>query len=135
MNALSSVGTVVAAIMAIMTTVVSWRALRDHSTLDNPVIPVCVGLLAFIGLRYLPEGLANTILIGYVALAIAILFMLLFMAFQKARRMPFLNDLSKGVGKQIRRKSAPRDDLASPSCGVGLQRDRRGQHRDEDSIP
>jgi ABC-type Co2+ transport system permease subunit len=110
MNTLSSFSTVIAAIMAIMTTVVSWRALRDHSTLNNPVIAACDGLLSFLGLRYLPEGLAHTVLFGYVALTIAILFMLLFMAFQKARRAWFLNNPSKTNEKQAPRWPTQRDD-------------------------
>lgn len=113
MNALLNLSTLIAGILAVMTTVVSFRVLRNHSTLDNPVIPVCVGALSFIGLRYMPEGLAHTVLIGYVALAIAILFVLLFMGFQKVRRSSFLNDLPKSVKKQLRRTSAPRDDRAT----------------------
>ena len=135
MNALSLIGTVVAAIMAIMTTVVSWHALRNHSTLGNPVLPLCIGLLSFVGLRYLPEGLANTVLIGYVALAIAILFLLLFMAFQKARRLQHFDDLAKPGATQTRRTQSPRADLASRSSDVQLPRGRRRQPSDEDSIP
>jgi len=132
MNALSSFGIIIAAIMAIITTVVSWRVLRDHSTLNNPVIPVCVGLLSFIGLRHLPEGLAHTVLIGYIALPIAILFMLLFMAFQKARRSSFFSHLSRKGETHIQRKQNLDEDRAlshtEPRSRDGRQID------DEDSF-
>lgn len=135
MNALSSFGSILATIMAIMTTVVSSKVLREHSTLNNPVIPVCVGALSFIGLRYMPEGLAHTILIGYVALAIAILFLLLLMAFQKARRSSFLNDLSKSVERHPRRMSAPRNDRAVRSSNTEpMPRDRRRINDEHPSI-
>jgi hypothetical protein len=126
-------GTIVAALMALMVTVVSFRVLRDHSTLNNPVIPVCVGLLSFIGLQHLPEGVEHTVLIGYIALPIAILFLLLLMAFYKARHSSFLNDLSKVVGKQIRHKSEPGADLASPSTNTEYRLRHRRHSRDENS--
>jgi hypothetical protein len=120
MNTLSSIGTIVAGIMAVVTTVVSWKALRDHSTLNNPIISVCVGALAFIGLRHLPEGLGNAILLLYVILAIAILFLLLWMGFQKVRQYRSHGDLSQKIEKQIRR---PRDDQSSLKKQTDLRKE------------
>jgi len=135
MNALS-IGTVVAATMACMTAMVTWRVSRDNSTLGSPGIALGVGLLSFLGLRCLPEGLANTILVGYAALAIAILFLLLFMAFQTARRPQHFDDSVKPDERQIRRTPAPRDDLASQSSDVQRPRNNRQRAtRDEDVVP
>ena len=103
MNDLSSMSSIIAGIMAVMTTLVSWKVLRDHSTLNNPIISVCVGALSYIGLLYLPAGLKDMVLLVYVALAIAILFLLLWMGFQKVRQSRFLGDLPKKIEKQIRR--------------------------------
>jgi len=83
MNDLHSFASIAAGIIAVMMTVVSWWVLREHSSLDSRVLPVCVGLLTFIGLRYRPGGLLGAILLSYEAVAISILFLLLWMAFQK----------------------------------------------------
>jgi len=83
MNDLSSFASIAAGIVAVMMTVVTWRVLRDRPPLDSPVIPGCVGLLTFIGLRYRPSGVIGAILISYEAVAICILFLLLWIAFQK----------------------------------------------------
>ena len=103
MNALCSFASIVAGALAVMMTVVSWRVLKGNPVLDNPVIHVVVGVLTFIGLRYRPGGLIGQILLGYEAVAISILFLLLWMGFQRARQSRFLGDLSQKIEKQIRR--------------------------------
>ena len=110
MNALSSMNTIISGIMAIMVTVVSWKALRDHPTLNNPIISACVGGLVFAGLLTLPEGWQNAILLLYASLAIAILFLLLWMAFHKVRQSKILSNLSKMIEKPQHRS---RDDQRS----------------------
>lgn len=60
------------------------------------------------------------VLLVYVSLAIAILFLLLWMGFQKARQSRFLGDLSQKIGKQIRR---PRDDQSSLKKQTDLRKD------------
>lgn len=84
MNILSWFASIVAGGLALMMTAVSWRVLKGNPVLDNPVIHVAVGVLTFIGLRYRPDGWIGTILLGYEAVAISILLLLLWMAFQKA---------------------------------------------------
>jgi len=100
MNDLCSFATIVGGALAVMMTVVSWRVLKGNPVLDNPVIHVAVGVLTFIGLRYHPGGLFGTILLGYEAVAISILFLLLWMAFQKVRQSRLRNNLSKMIEKQ-----------------------------------
>ena len=103
MNALCSFASIVAGALAVMMTVVSWRVLKGNPVLDNPVIHVVVGVLTFIGLRYSPGGLIGQILLGYEAVAISILFLLLWMGFQKVRQSRFYGDLTEKIEKQIRR--------------------------------
>jgi uncharacterized membrane protein len=82
MNIFSSFASIIAGVLAVMMTVVSLRALHD-SFLGNPIVSVCVGILTFIGLRYRPGGLFGMILLSYEAVAISILFLLLWMGFKK----------------------------------------------------
>ncbi|MEI7912976.1 MAG: hypothetical protein WCK77_25425 [Verrucomicrobiota bacterium] len=82
MNIIPWLASIVAGVLAVMMTVISYRVLRD-TFLDNPLIHVAVGVLTFIGLRYRPSGLIGMILLGYEDVPIAILFFLLWMGFQK----------------------------------------------------
>ena len=111
MNNFYSVASIVAGALAVIMTVVSWRVLKGNPVLDNPVIHCGVGVLTFIGLRYRPGGLIGQILLGYEAVAISILFLLLWMGFQKARQSRFFGDLSQKIEKQIRRSSEQKRDL------------------------
>ena len=109
--------------MAVMVTLVSLKVLKDHSTLNNPIISVCVGALSYIGLLYLPAGLKEMVLLVYVALAVAILFLLLWMGFQKARQSRFLGDLSQKIEKQIRRSREKERNLQESSRQDGRRQD------------
>jgi len=120
MNNLSSMSSIIAGIMSVITTVVSWKVLKDHSTLGNPLLSVCVGALSYIGLLYLPAGLKDMVLLVYVAMAVAILFLLLWMGFQKARQSRLYSDLSQKIEKQIRRQ---RDDQSSLKKQEDLRKD------------
>jgi hypothetical protein len=124
MNNLSSISSIIAGIMAVMTSVVSWKVLKDHSTLGNPLLSVCVGALSYIGLLYLPAGLKEMVLLVYVALAIAILFLLLWMGFQKVRRSRFYGDLSQKIDKQIRRSREQERNLRKTGRQDGQRQDR-----------
>ena len=83
MNNISSLNILIAALASIITTVVSYRVLREQGLLGNPfVLAVCTGLLSFIGLcKYLSDQRVNFILIGYVALTIALVMLAFFLAF------------------------------------------------------
>lgn len=74
---------IAAGILGLMMTTVSWHFLKGNPVLDNPVIHIAVGVLTFIGLRYRLGGVIGAILISYEAVAICILFLLLWIAFQK----------------------------------------------------
>jgi len=111
MNALCSFASIVAGALAVMMTVVSWRVLKGNPVLDNPVIHVVVGVLTFIGLRYRPGGLIGQILLGYEAIAISILFLLLWMGFQKVRQSEVFGDLIEKIEKQIRRSQEQERNL------------------------
>lgn len=101
----STLTTCVAASMAVITTIVSWKVLRDHSTLGNPMVPFFVGGLAFIGLCRLEDGWIDTVLIGYVALAIVILLLFLWMGFQKVSRTLFNAKLRLQTEDRLRSQS------------------------------
>lgn len=63
--------------IGLITAVASIQALR-HSTLGCPgLIGSCVGALAFIGLLRMGDGLLTLVLIPYVALGLALAFLLL----------------------------------------------------------
>jgi len=123
MNNLCSVATIVAGLFGIMMTTVSWRVLKGNPVLDNPVIHVVVGVLTFIGLRYRPGGLIGQILLGYEAVAISILFLLLWMGFQRVRQSRFYGDLSQKIEKQIRRSSEQKRDLQETRRQDGRRQD------------
>jgi len=112
MSELGDIGTIVAGALAVMMTVVSWRVLKDHSTLSNPVISVCVGVLTFIGLRYRPGGLVGMILLSYEAVAISILFLLLYRAFKRLRESSFMVTM-RGFFESRKGKSHGKDRAAS----------------------
>ena len=69
---------IVAGLMSLLTWAVVHKALREHPTLGNPILPPCVAGLSFLGLTMMGSGLIYGILLLYAALAIAILLMLLF---------------------------------------------------------
>ncbi|MEI6166645.1 MAG: hypothetical protein WCS52_05575 [bacterium] len=101
MNIFSSFASIIAGVLAVMMTVVSWRALHD-TFLGNPIVSVCVGILTFIGLRYRPGGLFGMILLSYEAVAISILFLLLWMGFKKVQQ----NLEKRRQGAKIARQSS-----------------------------
>ena len=114
----SSLTTAVAAICAVITMVVSWRALRDHPILNTPAIPIGVGGLAFLGLRRLQDGWVDTILIGYITVPLALALLLLWVGFQKVRRMPFITKLAQRSEAEIRCKPKPRAKQLSRASGL-----------------
>ena len=125
MNCLSWLASIVAGGLAAMMTVVSWRVLKGNPVLDNPVIHVGVGVLTFIGLRYRPGGLIGTILFGYEAVPIAILFLLLWTAFQRvsqARKVRKQQELMAGQASQLR---AGKLDLQKPKTRSGYSKIRK----------
>lgn len=69
---------IVAGLMSLLTWAVVHKALREDPTLGNPIIPICVGGLSFVGLTTMGSGLIYGIALLYAALAIAILLILLF---------------------------------------------------------
>jgi hypothetical protein len=77
MNGVSSLVIIIAALLAVLTTAVSLGVLRNHSTLGNPVISICIGLLSFLGILYLPGDWRKMILIGYAALSLSLLLLML----------------------------------------------------------
>ena len=132
----SSLTTIVAIICAAITMAVSWRVVRDHPILSTPAIPIGVGGLAFLGLRRLQDGWADTILIGYIALPLALALLLLWVGFQKVRRMPYITKLAQRSKAEIRCKPKSKAKQLSRASGLEeVQRDRRRQIDDEDSIP
>ena len=123
MNALCSFASIVAGALAVMMTVVSWRVLKGNPVLDSPVIHVAVGVLTFIGLRYRPAGLIGQILLGYEAVAISILFLLLWMGLQKVRQSRFYGDLTEKIEKQICRQREGRHRLKETKRQDGHRQD------------
>ena len=77
-----------ALICGVLNMVVSFVVLRKHSTLDNPVIAICVGGLTFIGFMTLPGEMLRLILVSYVALAITLMLLLLLFLLGLAGRNP-----------------------------------------------
>jgi len=105
MNELPAWGTVVAGIVSVITMVVSRKVLKDErSPLSHPVIPVCVGLMAFIGLCKLGKDSAGWLLLPYVALAVSIVLILMF--------LPFLNKYG-GSDEQGRRASGREKNVSN----------------------
>jgi len=114
MNNLCSVATIVAGLFGIMMTFVSWRVLKGNPILDNPVIHVAVGVLTFIGLRYRLGGLIGQILLGYKAVAISILFLLLWRAFQKTSKAHAERKKKNQIAKQSSQLREGPQDLQKP---------------------
>ena len=81
MNENQPIIVIIAAILAVLTTVISRHTLRGHPVLGNPVIYICVGLIAFIGLCSCASKALPVIVLPYVTLALClplVLFLLLF---------------------------------------------------------
>jgi len=81
MNEVSPLFVIVAVIAAIITTLVSLKALKGHPILGNPVISILVGLMGFIGLCSYSAKALPAIILPYIALILCIpivLFLLLF---------------------------------------------------------
>lgn len=76
---------IVAGIVALLTFIVSLRALKACSVLNNPIISLCVGGLTFIGLTSLPSGWLYGLLIPYVALGLTLVLLLLIRPFLKGK--------------------------------------------------
>lgn len=114
MNDPCSVATIVAGLFGIMMTFVSWRVLKGNPVLDNPVIHVGVGVLTFIGLRYRPGGLIGQILLGYEAVPIAILFLLLWMGLQKVSQAQKVRKREAEIAKQSSQLREGPQDLQKP---------------------
>lgn len=75
-----------AAIVGLMTAVVSWRVLRKHFGMDSPTLSICIGLLTGIGLASHEGGIMSGLLIPYEALGIAIVVMLFLIPFLKGKK-------------------------------------------------
>lgn len=89
---------IVAGLISLLTWAVTRKVLKDHSTMDNPIIPVCVAGLSFLGLTTMGEGWATSILLLYAAMALAILLTLLFAGISGHRfRKP--DDIQDGKGR------------------------------------
>lgn len=129
MTVFASLATIVASMLAIMMTVVSCRVLKGNPLLDNPVIHVAVGILTFIGLRYQVDGLLGQILIGYEAVAIAILFLLLLSWVGRICRSQFIENIRRTIqeyrGKVIERHGGMTGDERA------YHEDRGRNHSDE----
>lgn len=104
---------VVAIVIAALTGVVSYYALRDHSIFRTPgIIAACVAILVLIGMLNMGEGMIHAMLLPYVALGITILLLLLALLLMKV--------LQKSKGRRVQ-KSRPKqdyDDLAR-ACPAG----------------
>lgn len=89
MNEYNPIVVFIAAILALLTTVISLRTLKNHPVLSNPVISVCVGLLAFMGLCDYAGKELSMVILPYIALALClpiVLFLLLFARSSKEQR-------------------------------------------------
>lgn len=116
MNAFSSFASIIVGALAVMMTVVSYRVLKGNPVLDNPVIHVVVGVLTFVSLRYHPGGMIGMILLGYEAVAISILFLLLLEGFRKVRRSQFADDIRKILEARKAKHSEPCNDRDAQSA-------------------
>lgn len=74
-----SIDQVIAGIIALIVTIVSFKSLKQCSTLDNPLISICVGILVFMSFRKMGASTLSGILIPYQALGISIVLMVLAM--------------------------------------------------------
>ena len=114
MNDLHSFAPIVAGGLGLMMTMVSWHVLKGNPILDNPVIHVAVGVLTFISFRYSPGGLPGGILLGYKAVAISILFLLLWMGFQKVSQAQKEKKQKAVVARQASQLREGQQDLQNP---------------------
>ena len=115
MSSLSILPLIVAGIIAVMTTAVSFRVLKMCPILNNPIISLCVGGLTFMGLISLTGGWVGGLLIPYAALGLTLLLLLLLIG-------PFLK------GKEDRRKKKivlPEHDYLSREEGKKEPRARK----------
>lgn len=115
MNDLTSIDSIVGGVMAIMVTVVSHRVLRD-SVLGNPLLSVCVGLLSYIGLLFLPDELKEAVILVYAVLSLALCLLILWLAFKWVRHSRLLSNLSKMIKNQSYRsrdQENPGNELTS----------------------
>lgn len=85
MNTLLTLNTVLAVVLGLITAVVSCRVLNKEMGIRNPLLGVCVGALAGLGLAN-QGGNMSALLIPYEALAIAIVMMLFLGPFLKERK-------------------------------------------------
>ena len=107
MNNIPPLVLVLAAVAAVLTTIVSLKALKGNPVLGNPVISVCVGLIAFIGLCECvgEKGLA-AIAIPYVALALCLPITLFLLLFTRTRFKSGRNPSDRKVAGQTKGESA-----------------------------
>jgi len=85
MIVLGTIDYLLAAIVGLITAVVSWRVLRKHFGMDSPTLGICIGSLTGIGLASHEGGFMSGLLIPYEALGIAILVMLFLIPFLKVK--------------------------------------------------
>ena len=84
MNEYPPIIVIIAALLTVLTTVISLRVFKGNPVLGNPVISICVGGITFIGLCSCASKELHAIIIPYVTLALCfpmVLFMLLFSGF------------------------------------------------------
>ena len=95
---LSTLTLLVAGFVSLLTWAVSRKALKDNPVLNNPLIPICVAGLSFLGLTSMGEGWCQGILLLYAAMALAILLALLF-AGMGGRRSRKPDDMQDSMGR------------------------------------
>lgn len=86
MIVLGTMDHVLAAIVGLITAIVSWRVLRKHFGMDSPVLGICICLLTGIGLASHGGELMSGLLIPYETLGIAIVVMLFLIPFLKGKK-------------------------------------------------
>ena len=108
MNEIPTWSIILAVLAAILTTMVSWKTLKGHPILGNPVIPVCVGLIALVGLctnkgagKALP-----VIIIPYVTLALALPIALFLLLFTRRSFKPGQSSSDSKVSEKTKGESA-----------------------------
>ena len=86
MNEYPPIVVIIAAILAVLTTVISIRALRDNPVLGNPAISILVGLISFIGLCSFAGKALPLIILPYIALALSLPIVLFLLLFSKSSK-------------------------------------------------
>ena len=121
----------VAAITAVITFLVSLKALRQFSIFSSPVISVCVGLLTFIGMLQLDQECLS-LLIPYQALGITLLVFFILWPFLRPkhglqRRKPMTNCVDKTLsrnhikkGRRKERRNHVHNNSDIRDTGMGL---------------